>query len=181
MGFEAVDRTTVGRGTFLELEAVTLRGPDGMTVRRDVVRHPGGVAVLALDDRKRVVMVRQYRVAFACNVLEIPAGKLDHPGETPHAAAVRELEEEIGYRPVRLESLGRMLPSPGYTDEVIHLYAAEGIVESPDRRPDGVEEQHAEVMRITVERALGMIESGEITDAKTQIALLRWNARRRRQ
>lgn len=153
-------------------------------VDRDVIRHPGGVAVLPIDGQE-VVLVRQYRVAIGDHVLEIPAGKLDGSDEPPPEGARRELEEEIGFAPTTLISLGRMLPSPGYTDEVIHLFAADGILPSDaaskaNRRPDGVEEEHSEIVRMTMDEAFDGIESGMLTDAKTQVALLRWTTLRRR-
>ena len=178
MTFETIGTSTVGEGVFLRLEVVRLRSPDGQEVQRDVLRHPGGVGILPVDGDE-VILLRQFRVAAGEELLEIPAGKLDRTGEEIADGASRELEEEIGFRPRELVPIGRMLPSPGYTDEVIHLYVADGIVPVPDRRPDGVEEHHAEVVRVGFEEAVAMVGEGLITDAKTQIALLRWSGRRR--
>jgi ADP-ribose pyrophosphatase len=157
---------------FLVLEKIHLLGPHGLTSVRDVVRHPGGVGVLPVDG-DHVWFVRQYRVAVDAPVLEIPAGKRDLAHEPPEDTARRELEEELGLRARRLVPLGRMLPSPGYTDEVIHLFAADG-VEPGRRSPDGAEEETAEPVRIALAEALRMLDSGEIIDAKTQIALMAW-------
>lgn len=175
MSFSLGGVETLGQGVIVRLDRVDLTTPDGSIHRRDVVRHPGGVAVLAVEE-DRTWLVRQYRVAVDRRILEIPAGKRDVPGEDPRIGAERELAEELGLHAREWESLGTMEPSPGYTDEVIHLYAATGIVASA-RRPDGAEEHEAEIVEMSVEEALQQVDDGRITDAKTQIALLRWARR----
>jgi ADP-ribose pyrophosphatase len=173
VNFHITGTTTLGRGGFLELLDVVVEGPDGERAHRDVIRHPGGVGVLAVDGSD-VLLVRQYRVAVGMPILEIPAGKLDAVDEPLEVAATRELEEEIGFSPVELVPLGPMWPSPGYTDEVIHLFAAVGLRPTP-RRPDGVEEHHSEIVRIDFDELLHMVERGSILDAKTQLAVLAWS------
>ena len=175
MTFSETGAHTLGQGVFVRLERVILRGPDGSTHPRDVLRHPGGVAVLPVD-KGRVWLVRQYRVAVRRDILEIPAGKRDIADEPPIDTARRELREELGMTAAEWVSLGTLEPSPGYTDEVIHLFAASGIV-AASRRPDGIEEIEAAVVTMTLEDAMEAIDAGEITDAKTQIALLRWSRR----
>ena len=175
MRFTEEETSTLGEGMFVRLERVILRGADGSTHPRDVLRHPGGVAVLPVDGAT-VWFVRQYRVAIGRDILEIPAGKRDVSGEPPIETARRELREELGMTASEWVSLGTMEPSPGYTDEVIHLFAASGIV-AEARRPDGIEEAEAAVVTMTLEDAMHAIDAGEITDAKTQIALLRWSRR----
>lgn len=172
MRLETLGSRRRGSGVFLSLEAIHLIGLHGEPAVRDVIRHPGGVGVLPVDSED-VILVRQYRVAVGRAILEIPAGKLDVPGEPLEASAARELEEETGYCTQRLLRLGSMLSSPGYTDEVIHLFAADGIVGTV-RRPDGAEEHLAEVVRVPIGEALEMVDRGEIDDAKTQMALLLW-------
>lgn len=162
-------------GVFLHLDRVWLEGPDGGRHARDVIQHPGGVAVLPVDGDD-VLLVRQYRVAVDRWVLEIPAGKLDQPGEVPEQAAVRELVEEIGVHPRRLVALGSTLPSPGYTSEEIHLFVADGILDG-ERAPHGLEEESAELVRIPLREALQLVDDGQIVDAKTQIALSLWARR----
>jgi 8-oxo-dGTP pyrophosphatase MutT (NUDIX family) len=154
---------------------VVVEGPNGERAHRDVVRHPGGVGILALDGTD-ALLVRQYRVAVGMPILEIPAGKLDGVDEPIEVAAIRELEEEIGYTPTELVPLGPMWPSPGYTDEVIHLFAGRALRATP-RRPDGVEEHHSEIVRIDFVELVAMVERGEIPDAKTQLAVLAWARR----
>ncbi len=175
MNFVELGAKTLGRGAIVRLDQLTLRAPDGSEVRRDVVRHPGGVGVLAVDGG-RTWLVRQYRAALGEPMLEIPAGKRDGNGESPVETARRELAEELGMTASEWTPLGSLTPSPGYTDEVIHLFAASGIVAS-SRRPQGAEEVEAEVVEMTVVDALAAVEDGTITDAKTQIALLRWSRR----
>ena len=111
----------IGSGSFLHLDRLTFATPDGSEVSRDVVRHPGAVAFLPIDG-DQVILVRQYRVAVAEGVLEVPAGKLDEPGEDLLDAVRRDSVEEFGYDPRTLRPLGWIYASPGFTDERIHLY-----------------------------------------------------------
>ncbi len=174
--FEVTSAVIVARGALVELEKVTVRPPEGGEMVRDVVRHPGGVAVLAVDDGM-VWMIRQHRVALGREVDEIPAGTLDDTDEDPESAARRELGEELGASARHFEHLARMAPSPGYTDEVIEIFLAEGL-EFGDRTPDGEEERYASVFAVPIDEALDSIDRGQIIDAKTQVALLAWMRRR---
>lgn len=174
--FEVAGTRVLGEGVFLRLEEVRLRDRDGREVVRDVVRHPGGVAVLPIDG-DRVWMIRQHRVAMGRDLDEIPAGKLDREGEDVVSAAHRELAEELGATSRRMEHLATMAPSPGYTDEVIEIYLAEGL-EFGDRSPQGAEEHDATVLSMPITEALDSIGTGEISDAKTLVALLEWKRRK---
>ena len=167
---------TVGRGRILDYQRLHLLTGEGTAVVRDVIRHRGGVGVLPVWGEE-VTLISQYRAAVGEDVLEIPAGKLEEDELSPVETARRELWEETGIRAGRLVDLGEILPSPGYTDERIRLFAAEGLTQG-ERRPDGAEERDAEVVRVKTGDALEMIESGKIRDAKTVVALLRWVARR---
>ncbi|HJR91235.1 MAG TPA: NUDIX hydrolase [Acidimicrobiia bacterium] len=173
--FEVTSSRSLGRGIFLELEEVRLRSPSGVEIVRDIVRHPGGVGVLAVDD-EQVWLIRQHRAAFGKPMDEIPAGKLDAADRDTEAAARRELAEELGATAGHLEHLATMAPSPGYTDEVLDIYLATRL-EFGVREPDGEEEVQATVFALPVREALDRISRGEITDAKTQVALLEWNRR----
>lgn len=168
---------TVGRGRILDYQRLHLLTGEGTAVVRDVIRHRGGVGVLPVWGEE-VTLISQYRAAVGEDVLEIPAGKLEEDDLSPVETARRELWEETGIRAGRLVDLGEILPSPGYTDERIRLFAAQELTQG-ERRPDGAEERDAEVVRVTTGDALEMIESGKIRDAKTVVALLRWVARRR--
>ncbi len=174
--FAVVASRRLGRGSLITLDEVRVRVEGGGEVLRDVVRHPGGVAVLPVEGEE-VWLVRQYRVALGRWVTEIPAGVLDHPGEAPEAAAHRELAEELGARAGRLEHLATIAPSPGYTEETLTVFAATDL-EFGSRRPDGAEEDHAEILRLPVAVALDSIDAGELIDAKTVVALLQWKRRR---
>ncbi|MHB8766217.1 MAG: NUDIX hydrolase [Deferrisomatales bacterium] len=155
----------------LGLEEVEL--PDGRSLELEVVRHPGGAAVVAVDAQGRVCLVRQWRHAAGGWLWEVPAGKLD-PGENPLETARRELEEEAGARAGAWQSLGAVLMTPGFCDEVIHLYLARDLTPVPTRH--GAHEL-IEVHWVPFADALEWARSGELRDAKTVIALFRAAAR----
>jgi len=160
-----------GRIVTLDLNEVEL--PDGQHQMREVIRHSGATAVIAIDDQNRILLVRQFRSAAAVVMNEIPAGILNM-GEDPMQAAIRELQEETGFKPGKIERLGGFYTAPGYTTEYIHLYVATDLIES---RLPADEDEFIEVDNVTLESAVSMIEQGEITDAKTIIALLMYARR----
>lgn len=177
MTFRLLGHRRLASGVFIDLDRRYLLDRSGRAVARDVVRHPGGVAVLPVDG-DQVWLISQWRTAVESQVLEVPAGKLDASDHHLPSAAARELAEEIGATAKELVLLTAMFPSPGYTDEVIHIFAARGL-EFGDRTPDGAEEQEAQVVSLSLDEAVHSIETGEIRDSKTQIALLMWAARQR--
>jgi len=142
--------------------------PDGRSASFEIVRHPGGAAALPVFDDGTVLLIRQFRPAVGRSVLEIPAGKLD-PGESPMECIRRELQEETGYRADSVEKLGKMITAVGFCDEVVHLYLAMDL-HPVDRalEPD----EFIELSPLPLEEALHMVETGEIADGKTQLALL---------
>ena len=142
---------------------------DGSTAMREVVRHPGGVCVAAIDSDNNLLFVRQFRYPYAEVVLELPAGKLEK-GSTPLENGKRELLEETGAIGYSYISLGQVYPSPGYTDEIIHLYACR-IKEEQTAQPDAGEFLNIE--RIPIIKAAEMVLNNQIFDAKTQIAVLK--------
>ena len=150
----------------VERERVTL--PNGRRIELDIVRHPGASAVVPFVGDDEVLLIRQYRHAAGGHILEVPAGKLD-PGDTPEACAARELEEEAGMRAGRLERLGEVLTSPGFTDEVIHVFSAFDLSDVGTRHED---DEVIEVIRTPLGEALELIWRGELTDAKSAIAIL---------
>ncbi len=157
----------VARGAQFELitEPVTL--PNGRTVELDLLKHPGAAAVVPFLDDDHVLLIRQYRFATSGFLLEIPAGKLD-PGEAPEMCAARELEEETGRRAGRIERLGAIWTSPGFCDEVIHLYAAYDLERTQQRlEPDEV----IELVPTHIDAALDTL-NGPVVDGKTATALL---------
>lgn len=156
--------------SFMEIVRRFYVAPDGRLARREIIRHPGAVAVVPVIDGD-VVLISQHRVAIDSELLEIPAGKCDIPGEDPETTARRECEEEVGYRPKRLTLLHTFYTTPGFTDECIWLYLAEDL-EPVESRPQGIEEERAEVVRIPIDEALRRVRDGEILDAKTLIGLM---------
>ncbi|WP_425313157.1 NUDIX hydrolase [Paenibacillus mangrovi] len=153
-------------GKVISLQIDTVRLPDGSTASREIIKHPGAVAVLAVHDGK-IIMVDQFRQAMGRCELEIPAGKLEK-GEDPLEAAKRELQEETGYVCKDLRLLHSFYTSPGFADEIIHLYVAEEL-ESGDAAPD--EDEFLELYELTLEEAEAAIGSGRISDAKTIMAV----------
>ena len=167
---EVLSTRRVHDGKILKLSVEEVRLPNARLVTLEIVHHPGAAAVVPIDDEGRVVLVRQYRHATHSWLLEVPAGKLDHAGESPEDCARREVEEETGYRAEHLESLGWIWVTPGYSDEKIWLYLARKL--TPTERalqPDEVLTVETWPLGEAVRRA----ESGEIVDAKSVCALLR--------
>lgn len=149
--------------------------PDGELFTRDIVRSPGSVAVLPLmfdpEGVPSVVLLRQYRPTYGEFIYELPAGMRDVPGEPIEITAQRELLEEGGLIAEKLQHIFSMKPSPGMTDAVTELFLATGCTQGDSDR-QGPEEEHMEIHHLPMQRALTMIDEGEITDAKTVTALL---------
>ena len=165
-----LSREDVFHGRIVNLHVDTVALPNGETSIREVVDHPGGVAILALDKDNNVLTVTQYRYPFGRAMLELPAGKLDHPGEDPYEAGLRELKEETGAVPGRYESLGTLIPSPGCYGETLHLYLARDLqFEEQHLDPD----EFLNVERIPFDEMVRRCLSGEIEDAKTLAAVLK--------
>lgn len=162
--------TTIYKGKILDLDVDEVLLGNGAVSKREVVRHSGGAAVLLIVDEK-VLLVKQFRYAYGKEIYEIPAGKLEE-NETPLEAAERELEEETGYK-AELVRLAEIYPSPGYTDEIIYIFLAKNAVRTAQKL-DGDEFLNAEF--IPIGKVNDMIERGEITDAKTVVAVGRYLA-----
>ena len=159
----------VFRGRIITVKEDQVELPDGRRTTREVVLHPGAVGILPIDADGRIVMVRQYRYPVGAVLLETPAGKLE-PGEDPAACAARELAEETGLRAERLTRIARYYSSPGYSNEEIHLYLAEGLSEAPPAAAD--DEEFITVERVPVAEAVAMVHDGRIANATTVIAVL---------
>ena len=157
-----------GKVISLKVDDVTL--PNGETSKREIVNHPGAVAVIAITGEGKLVVVEQYRKALERSIIEIPAGKLE-PGELPEITAARELEEETGYGCNELTYLQSFATSPGFADEVIHLFVARGLYKIENRAAMD-EDEFVELMEITVEEGERMIAQQKIFDAKTAFAIL---------
>ena len=161
-------------GHVLALDVDEVEEPGEVKAVREVVRHRGSVAALAVRDDGGIVLVRQYRYAVDQRVWELPAGRLD-PGETPEEGARRELEEEVGLRAAVVETLSTFYTTPGFCDEKMHLLRCSGLTSVPPR-PEA--DERIETATFTLEEARAMIRSGEIREAKTLVALLLESERR---
>lgn len=166
---EVLERRILHEASFLRLVAEDVRLPNGQATTLEMFEHPGAAAVVPCNARGEVVLLRQYRHAVGGWLWEIPAGKLDE-GEEPRACAERELVEETGYSAARWSELGPIVSSPGFTDEIIHLFLAQDLT-AGQGAPD--EDELFTVVNVPIERALEMARDGSITDAKTVCALLR--------
>jgi ADP-ribose pyrophosphatase len=177
-GFEI--RKTLERfhGAVFDLVTDEVAMPDGTTAERDYIRHGGAVAVVAIDDEARVVLVRQYRHATREVLWELPAGLLDVPGEDPAAAAARELAEEAKLAAARWEQLVAVYTSPGFSNELIRIFLAREL--SPAAPDEAFEAQYEEAgmtaHELPLAEAVRMVERGEITNGPTALGLLAaWN------
>ncbi|TVX92824.1 NUDIX hydrolase [Paenibacillus agilis] len=160
-------------GKVITLQVDTVSLPDGTTATREIVKHPGAVAVLAIRDDKMIV-VEQYRKPLGKSQVEIPAGKLD-AGEQPEAAAKRELEEETGYQAESLIPLTSFYTSPGFADEIIHVFVAEQLVDGSMHTD---EDEFLEVTALTLDEAFEAIRAERISDAKTISAVYAWQIKK---
>jgi len=164
-----VESTHVYSGRVIELNIERVRLPNGATAELEIIRHPGGAAVVALDDANRICLLRQFRHAASGWVWELPAGKIDHR-EPPFDTARRELEEEAGVVAGEWRALGDYLSSPGVFTEVVHLFMATRLTPSP-RRPE--EHEVFEVHWLPFTDALTMARSGELRDGKSIVGVFR--------
>jgi len=159
----------VYRGNVVNVRRDSVELPNGHRTELEVVEHPGGAAVLALDDKDRVCLLKQYRHVVGDFIWELPAGKRE-ADEAPEQTARRELAEEAGVKAARWTALGRMYSSPGVFDEVVHLFLARDLTPTqPHREPS----ENLEVHWVPLTEATRMARDGRIDDAKTVIALLR--------
>ena len=166
---KTVSSRSIFKGRILDVREDTVSLPNGKNASREIVHHPGGVGILALDVNNQVLTVTQYRYAYGKTLLEIPAGKLEY-GEDPREAAIRELREETGAVAGRFEFMGELYPTPGYCDEIIRLFLARDLTFG-ETDPD--EDEFLTLQRVPFEEMLQKSLSGELTDAKTVAAVLK--------
>ena len=164
-----LQRETLGKNRVFTHERWHVQLENGRTAEREIIRHPGGVGIVAVDENDRLLMVRQYRSGMGHESLEIPAGKRE-PGEEPFVTAQRELKEEVGATAADWQSLGQIIASPGCYDEVLHLYLARDL-SFGDTHPD--EDEFLSVRRIPFQELVQWCLSGEIQDGKTVTAVLK--------
>jgi 8-oxo-dGTP pyrophosphatase MutT (NUDIX family) len=171
----SIERKMIYDGRVIKVSVDTVVLPNGMRVPLEIVRHPGGAAVVAIDARRRVCLLRQYRHAAGGYIYELPAGKLE-PDEPPETTARRELVEEASTSASHWESLGAYLSSPGCFTEVIHLYLATGLQEACGRADA---DEVFQVEWWPFEKALEKALNGELADAKTIIGIMRAASRKK--
>ena len=158
------------QGRIITLQVDDVQLPNGKAGKREIVKHPGAVAVSAITEDKKIILVEQYRKALERSIIEIPAGKIE-PNEDPELTALRELEEETGYTTKKLQYIQSFATSPGFADEIIHLYLAENIVKV-EEKAELDEDEFVELMHVSLEEMESMITTKQIYDAKTAFAFL---------
>lgn len=160
---------TIFSGRIISLQVDEVQLPNGKTAKRELVKHPGAVAIIALTDDNKIVMVEQYRKALEQTIIEIPAGKLEKD-EDPVLCAKRELEEETSYECKSLQLLNSFYTSPGFANEIVHVYVAKGL--SKKENAAGLDEdEFVNLMELTLDEALQAIRENRICDAKTVFAV----------
>ena len=167
---EKISSKLIHNGDFLVLNKDTVLLPNGKTSTREFVTHPGATCIVAVDEDDNILMVKQYRYPISKIMYEVPAGKLDF-GEDPINCAKRELEEETGYKANNFDLIGSLYPAPAYSNEIIYIYLATELIKT---NLNLAEDEFLVCEKIKINKVLEMIMSGQITDAKTQIAVLKY-------
>ncbi|PPA71319.1 NUDIX hydrolase [Jeotgalibacillus proteolyticus] len=166
---KTVNKDVLYEGKIITLQVEEVELPNGKTSKREIIKHPGAVCVIAVNGEGKLIMVEQYRKAFERSILEIPAGKLE-PGEEPIITAARELEEETGYGCDRLVHLQSFYTSPGFADELVHVFEAKGLYKIENAK-GADEDEFVELHEITLEEAEECVADQRIFDAKTAYAV----------
>ncbi len=167
-GYEKLDRTLVHKGVVISFYKEHMKLPDGYEADWDYIAHPGGAACLPVTKDGDVILVSQYRNSQDRLTLEIPAGKKDN-NESDEATALRELEEETGYKTDKVTHLTDTIPAVGYSDEVLGLFYADNLIPSKQNLDD---DEKIDLVKIPLKKAVDMCVSGEIIDSKTVTAIL---------
>jgi ADP-ribose pyrophosphatase len=165
---ETLSSRRLFEGRALKLRVDTVRLPDGRETTREIVEHEDCVAVVAIDDADNVLLVKQFRKPVEKELLEIPAGGID-PGESPEEAVRREMREETGFLPQKVQRLGGFYSSPGFCTEYLYLYLARDLVAKPLKAEDT---ENITLVRVALSEIPGLISSGDICDAKSIAGLL---------
>ncbi|MCY8801442.1 ADP-ribose pyrophosphatase [Bacillus spizizenii] len=166
---KTISKEQIFSGKVIDLYVEDVELPNGKTSKREIVKHPGAVAILAVTEEGKIIMVKQFRKPLERAIVEIPAGKLEK-GEEPEYTALRELEEETGYTAKKLAKITAFYTSPGFADEIVHVFLAEELSVLEEKRALD-EDEFVEVMEVTLEDALKLVESREVYDAKTAYAI----------
>ncbi|MCX7884409.1 MAG: NUDIX hydrolase [Caloramator sp.] len=163
-----ISQNYIHRGKVINLRVDEVEFPSGKKSLREIVEHNGGVGVVAVNEKKEIILVKQFRKPFEEVLIEIPAGKLEK-GEEPIRCAERELEEETGKKALELQLLNVLYPSPGFSSEKLYIYFCNKM-EDGKVNPD--EDENLEILYVKYEEALKMIKNGDIKDAKTIVGIL---------
>lgn len=176
---KTIKRTELFNGRIIEVALDEVQLPDGKTAARELVFHHGGVGIIPITAENKMIFVKQFRKPLEKVVLEIPAGKID-PGEgaQPEKTAARELEEETGYQAKTLTHLASMYLSPGFSNELLHIYSAENLVKIENPLPQD-EDEVLELYELTFAEAKQALADGLICDAKTIFALQYWELKQK--
>jgi ADP-ribose pyrophosphatase len=166
-----ISSQTIFTGKVIRLQLDQVELPNGQIARREIVKHPGAVCLLAITAENKLLLVRQFRKALEKTILELPAGKLEQ-GEDPHVCAERELAEETGYRAKSLQHVVSFYTSPGFADEYIHLYRTSGLAKKGAVHLDA--DEFVEPVELTLAECFQCMQTGEICDAKTIVAIYLW-------
>jgi ADP-ribose pyrophosphatase len=161
---------TIYEGKIISLRLEEVELPDGNRAKRELVQHPGAVALIPITNEGKIILVKQYRKSLNRTLIEIPAGRIE-VGEDPKITALRELEEETGYGARKVTYIQSFATSPGFADEIIHLYLAENLYEI-ENPAAGDEDEFIELLEATIDEAEQMVAAGDIYDAKTAFAVI---------
>jgi ADP-ribose pyrophosphatase len=161
---------TIYEGKIISLRLEEVELPDGNRAKRELVQHPGAVALIPITNEGKIILVKQYRKSLNRSLIEIPAGRIE-VGEDPKITALRELEEETGYGARKVTYIQSFATSPGFADEIIHLYLAENLYEI-ENPAAGDEDEFIELLEATIDEAEQMVAAGDIYDAKTAFAVI---------
>ncbi len=167
---KTIQSEPIFKGKVISLKVDDVILPNGKESKREIVNHPGAVAIIPITDEGKIILVEQYRKALERSIIEIPAGKIEL-GEAPEKTARRELEEETGYGCEELTYLQSFATSPGFADEVIHLYVAKQLYKI-ENKAELDEDEFVSLMEVTLEEAEQMVKEQKIYDAKTAFAVL---------
>lgn len=167
---KTIQTTNIFNGKVVNLQVDEVTLPNGKTSKREIIKHPGAVAIIALTAENKIVFVEQYRKPLEKSLVEIPAGKLEE-GEKPEVTALRELEEETGYTTDKLELVTSFYSSPGFADELLYIYFTDNLKPLEEAKSLD-EDEFVELMELTLEEAEALMAEQKIHDAKTVYALM---------
>lgn len=167
---KTISSKSIYEGNIISLRVDDVELPDGKLAKRELIKHPGAVATIPITADGKLILVKQFRKALNRTLIEIPAGRIEID-EDPKHTAIRELEEETGFGTNKVTYIQSFATSPGFADEIIHLYLAEELykIENP---ADGDEDEFIELIEVSIEEAEQLVVSGEIYDAKTAFAVI---------